>query len=209
MGSRYYLSKISFKEIERELKESKISSNYGDIEKLPFLEVYHYHEWDHGYETNYGYNGTRREFYSDLSDILNFLYKYINHHKITEFIVTPWYDYDQFVCNAKYYDNCVDIYDEICNFLKKYGVRRSSRVGIKLPVKGNKDVIEMIIEGAFRGISTLRLFFASNNVILDPNHHFGLTFWTQNYLQESIVIKELLKTYPNLRYSDKEDRAAK
>lgn len=195
------MSKISLKEINIELKKSGIGENYDNMANTPFLGVYHYHEWDHGYETYHGYNGTRREFYADMRDSIDFLYDYINYYKISEFIVAPCYRYTQFTFNKKFDDDsCRDIYDEILIFLKKHEIRRSSRAGVKLPIDGNKAVIEMVIEGAFRGISTLCLLFTSNNTLLDPNHHFDLTFCTQNYSQQSIVIKELLKNHPNLRY---------
>ncbi len=194
------MKKIISKEFNAKLKEIGLSNNYEEIKNIPFLEVYHYHNWDHGYESNYGYNGRRRAFYSDMREIVDFLYSYIYYHKITEFIVTPWYDYDQFVNNAIYYENCMDIYEEISIFLKKNKIRRRSRTSVEISMKGNTEFIEMILEGAFRGISNLRIFFRDNGVMVDPNHHFGITFWTQNYLEESRVIKELLKNHSSLRF---------
>lgn len=193
------MNKILFKDIDKELKKAGISSDYNKIVNMPSFDVYHYHEWDHGYETYYGYNGTRREFYSDMKEITSFLYSYAEYHKLTEFIVTPWYSYDQFVDNAKYYDNCTDIYKEISDFLKRNAIRRNSRTGIELSLNSNKKDLEMIIEGAFRGISTLCIFFKENAVMLEPTHHFGFNFWTSNYLEETEIVKRLLRSYPYLQ----------
>ena len=197
------MKKILFKDIDKELKKAGISSDCNKIANMTSFGVYHYHEWDHGYETYYGYNGTRREFYSDMKEMTDFLYSYSECRKLTELIVTPWYNYNQFAVNAKYYDNCTDIYEEICDFLKRNSIRRNSRTGIELSINSNKKDLEMIIEGAFRGITTLCIFFRQNAVMLEPTHHFGFNFWVSNYMEEIEFVKQLLKSYPNLQIFEK------
>lgn len=194
------MNKISFVSINEKIKKCGLSSLYDDIMQTHHFGVCHCHNWDHGYETRYGFNGVRREFYFDMYEILSFIFDFINYYKISEFIVFPWYDSDQFVRNAKYCDNCQDIYDQIRIFLKNNNVHRHTKSGLNIPTEIGKPIVEMIVEGGFRGISVLRIFFESCNTILDFDHHFGVNFWTDNLLEKSNVAKELLQKYPNLKY---------
>lgn len=193
------MSKINAKELRKALKQCGLGNDVETLDQTPFVGVHHVHDWDHGYDAIYGYNGTRREFYADLRMMTSFLLDYIHSCCITEFIITPHYGADQFVFNVKKND----IYQEMYAFLRSYKIRRCSQSGIKLPINGNESVIEMILEGAFRDISRLYLFFPKRSVILVPNHHFDMPFFTQYFDQEKLVICELLKNYPELKYYER------
>jgi hypothetical protein len=188
-----------------------IDSN--EIELTPCITVHHFHNWDHGYEcwsginvyedgtyeNEGGYIGTRRQFYIDFFEMIYFLNEYIKYNKIDEMIIAPFYRYYQFDNEKR--EN--DIYIEIYKFFKKYNIRRGERSGIILPIEKNEKNIEMIIEGAFRGISNLCILFPSQKVLLAPNHHFGLSFFSHEILNEKKNIKLIIKKYPNLRIFEK------
>ena len=165
--------------------------------------VHHIHDWDHGYD-EYGfeprcrYNGTRRQFYSDMNEMTSFLQKYIVKKSISEFIVAPFHMIRQFEC----IDNDCEIYREVKQFLKSFDIRGGSQAGVKLSVK-ETDVIEMVIESAFRGVSFLSILFFEANVLVSPNHHFGMAFHTQSPNEEKEIIQLLLKDFPNIKFYER------
>jgi hypothetical protein len=206
------MSKISLRELNHELKRCKIGIDRDTIESTPHLGVYHCHNWNHGYDSwngievnmdgsyvqNFAYKGPRRQFYADLREMISFLVEYIEYASITEFIVAPCYRYSQFTYVARKND----IYEETYSFLRSHNIRIGERSGIRLPYNGNINIIEMVVEGAFRDISELCLLFPSRVVLLVPTHHFGVAFWTQEFEREREVVNDLLLKYPNLRYYD-------
>ena len=120
------------------------------IDDTPYLGVYHHHEWDHGYEAIYGFNGSRREFYADVRDMMSFLLEYFSINGISEVVIAPFFRYYQF--DERYFNSRevmpgLDIFDEIREFLRKHGIRKGERSGVKIQVCQNIDVIEMIVEG--------------------------------------------------------------
>ena len=205
------MKKIYLKELEKELRKCGIGTNCDEINLTPVIIAHHNHNWDHGYErwnginvyengsydNGQGYKGTRREFYLDFFDVIKFLMEYINYNEINELIIAPFYRYYQFSFNNKYKDN--DIYSEIYSFLRYHNIRRGEHSGVKLLIENNQSIIEMITEGAFRGISELCIFFPSQKVLLAPNHHFGLAFFTQNIELEKKCINKLIKKHHNIR----------
>ena len=210
------MSKISYKELAKQLKVCKIALNYDNIGTTPNFCVYHYHEWDHGYNSwdgSYGqyvfYEGPRRQFYADMREMWSFLMDYFSISGIEDVIVAPCYRYHQF--DERYYHvkgmSGVDIFEEIRKFLKRNGIRKGERSGIRVPIRENINVIEMIIEGAFRGVSNFCLFSFERQVLIEPTHHLDLIFWTQEFDKEKKVVNSLLPKHPNLKYFDADTQA--
>ena len=199
------MSKISLKELNKQLKESEIGLDTDAIELTPYWGVYHFHEWDHGYETIYGFNGSRREFYADMREMLEFLIAYFNTMCIKEIVIAPFHRYNQF--DQRYYRSIkmpgTDIFDEIRQFLKVHGVRKGERTGIGIPVESNAHILEMIIEGSFRAVSQFCLFSYEHKILIEANHHFNLIFRTHEFEKARRIACDLLPSYPNLRYFDK------
>lgn len=193
--------KLDFNEIKKISAKCGFSLNSDIIDQRPFVGVHHRHDWDHGYESGTGYDGKRREFYVDMKEIVSFLGEYLSLSTATEFVVAPFHRYNQF----DVIDKGNDIYQEILQFLKCYGIRSHSRAGVKLPVKDSWPIIEMLIEGAFRGISALCLLFPNQNILLAPNHHFDLPFYTKYLEKEKDIVCGILKNYPNLNYYERTD----
>jgi len=216
------MNKVSLRELNKQLKACGIGFDYDSIDTTPCLGVYHCNEWNHGYDNwdgmeiypdgTYGngvvYKGSRREFYSNLRDMRFFLMDYFNICSIKEIIIAPCYRYNQF--DKRYHDTKkmpgMDIFKEIRKFLQNHRVRKGDRTGIKVSVCENASVIEMILEGAFRGVSELCLFSFEHQVLVEPNHHFDLVFWTQKIGQEKEVIDSLLRRHSNLRYFDRHSK---
>jgi len=202
------MKKIRYKDLVKELIAAGIGLDRDSItnkEKgTPFLGVYHCHEWDHGYETWYGYNGSRREFYADMREMTEFIIENFSANCIYDVIIAPFYRYNQF--DNRYYNSLdmpgADIFKEIRRFLLDNKVGKGSRAGVSIPVKGNIWLIEMILEGAFRGVSELCLFSTEQKLLIAPTHHFELVFWTQEFNKERDIIKSILPKYPNLVYYD-------
>ena len=206
------MSKVSLRELNNALSKSEIGLDADTIELTPSLCVYHIHNWNHGYESWDGievdsdgniiqgnaYRGTRRSFYSDFREMISFLTDYLEYNSVSEIIIAPCYRYNQFTRNAR--EN--DIYKEISSFLRNNGVRRGERTGIKLPYSGSINIIEMVVEAAYRDVSELCIFIPEKAVLIEPNHHFQLVFWTRQLNKHRETVKAILHNYSNLRYYD-------
>ena len=208
------MKKIKTQDLNRMLKECGIGNNYDAIDSTPYFIIYHKHNWDHGYDDLNGINvypngsydngcgfvGTRREFYFDMREISDFLFLYFSTQKIRDIIIAPCYRYNQFSFNA----DKNDIYAEIYSFLRANGIRRGEHTGVEISPCQDIRQVEMIIEGAFRGVSELCLFLPEQRILIAPNHHFELLFFTQNKEQEKEKVLKLLTKFPDLQYHEGE-----
>ena len=195
------MNKIKLNDLNKLLKECRIGTNRDEIESTPFLGVHHYNEWDHGYDAIYGYNGARREFYEDTRKMTEFLIEYFETNEIKEIIIAPCYRYNQFDkrygCSKNMPGN--DIFYNILEFLHGQGVKKGDRTGIKMLVDKNISILEMILEGSFRGVSELCLFSFENKVLIEPTHHFELIFWTNEVENIKKSVNTLLHNYSELK----------
>lgn len=194
------MKKIELKDIKKIIKEKRIEKHYyettDNLINMPMYGVYHQREWDRGYDGTSGFAGTRREFYRDFEEILEFVREYIQVTKCTECVIAPFNRMRQFEIR----DEGNDIYDEIYCILKKCNVKSNSQSGIKIDLEKEFYILEAIIEGAFRGIALQCVFFNEIDVLVTPTHHFELPFWTYEALVQPKLIKSLSEKYANLIY---------
>ena len=205
------MEKIRLNELNKALRQCDIGLDFDEIENTPAFGVYHVHNWDHGYDGFYGikvyedgsydygnagFHGPRRQFYKDMQETINFLLEYLHFKNIQELIIAPCYRYSPFSSDDVEHN---DIYEEIYAFLRKNNVRKNERSGIKTNIEDDTGPLEMIVEGAFRGISDLCLFVPTHKMLIAPDHHFGFTFFTQQKSHEVETVAELLSGYPDLR----------
>ena len=205
------MEKIRLNELNKALRQCDIGLDFDEIENTPAFGVYHVHNWDHGYDGFYGikvyedgsydygnagFHGPRRQFYKDMQETINFLLEYLHFKNIQELIIAPCYRYSPFSSDDVEHN---DIYEEIYAFLRKNNVRKNERSGIKTNIEDDTGPLEMIVEGAFRGISDLCLFVPTHKMLIAPHHHFGFTFFTQQKSLEVETVAELLSGYPDLR----------
>ena len=193
------MSKVYLKELNKLLKDCKIGCDWEEIANTPCFAVHHSHKWDHGYDAIYGYNGTRREFYADMKEMCEFLFEYFCIQKVHNLIIAPCHQYNQFSFNAEKND----IYDEIYNFLRENKVRKNERSGIIVNLEQHERQVEMVLEGAFRGISELCLFAVERKVLIVPDHHFGISFYSHNIREEKSVICKMLSDFSSLCYFER------
>ncbi len=174
-----------------------------------FIEIYHSHEWDHGYDSvsycvdsngriRNTFEGTRRQFYADMREITGFLRDYIKCNHITKLIAAPLFSNLWISCNS--YEEVKDICSEMVSFLKKNQIRKNSKSGVSFEISENTEILDMLLESAFRGISNLHLLSDEHHAIIEPSHHFNLIFYQKNFERENEMVAELIKGYPNLRY---------
>ncbi|WP_347712562.1 hypothetical protein [uncultured Fretibacterium sp.] len=205
------MEKIRLNELNKALRQCGIGLDLDEIENTPAFGVYHVHNWNHGYDGFYGikvyedgsyddgtadFHGTRRQFYRDMQETIDFLLEYLRFKNIQELIIAPCYRYSPFSSDDVERN---DIYEEIYAFLRKNNVRKNERSGIKTNIEDDIGPLEMIVEGAFRGISDLCLFVPTHKMLIAPDHHFGFTFFTQQKSHEVETVAELLSGYPDLR----------
>ncbi len=204
------LRKIKCNELKDTLKKFKFDTKYynNNVGKK-FIEIYHFHEWNYGYDSIYycinsdgsireTFESTRRQFYSDMKEMINFLCDYINYNHITDLIAAPLFSNPWISCEL--YSEIKDIYSEIVLFLKKNQIRKNAKSGVNFEVSENIEKLEMLVEGAFRGVSNAYLLSQEHNVVIEPSHHFNFIFYPSDFERENKIITELLKKYPNLRY---------
>ncbi len=193
------MQKIESKNVYREIKRCGLPLDGDEAFECEYIGVHHKNEWDHGYDIyEYVPGWERRRFYSDLNDMAAFLKDYIVKTSLTELIVAPCYQHRQFDWNPD--ENGHDIYMEIKKFLTDNGIKRQSGAGVKFHPLENEDLLCMVLEGAFRGISRLCMFFPEKKLIVEPTHHFDLAFCTNDIEKEKQVIQDLLCNHPNLKY---------
>lgn len=191
------MNKLSFFEIKKLLISCGLGYNYNTIVESSYVGFHHKHKWDHGYETYYGYNGSRREFYHDLSMVINCLQEYISRCNLNYTIVSPVFNEKPFAYRYKNDDKNYDIIAEIEEFLKFHNVSKQTKSGIIID-SNSMETISMIIEGAFRGVTKLCLFFPERSIIMVPNHHFGITILTPSPEREKAVLNDILMNYSEL-----------
>lgn len=204
------MGKIRLNELNKALRQCGIGLDLDEIENTPHFGVYHVHNWNHGYDGFYGikvyedgsyddgtadFHGTRRQFYKDMHETIRFLLEYFRFKDIQELIIAPCYRYSPFSFDDVEHN---DIYEEIYAFLRKNNVRKNERSGIKINIENDIEPLEMIVEGAFRGISDLCLFAPTHKMLIAPHHHFGFTFFTRQKSLEIEAITELLSGYLDL-----------
>lgn len=135
------MGKIRLNDLNKALRQCGIGLDYDEINDTPCFEVYHAHAWDHGYDGFYGikvyedgsyedgrtagFHGTRRQFYKDMRETIDFLLEYFRFKDIQELIIAPCYRYEQFSFDAERND----IYEEIYVFFaeKQYQKKRALR----------------------------------------------------------------------------------
>lgn len=203
------MDKIRKKEIRNILQNNRIGKFYYTIDdeesqsdEASVYGVYHAHDWDYGYEGNSGFRGTKREFYRDYMEMIGYLDEYLADTNVQECIISPFNRYHQFELGAQHND----IYKKLCQILRqhKIRVRQGNQSGFRISVDDDFDIIEAVIEGAFRGVSTLSIFFVETNVLLTPTHHFELFFWTIDQKKQPQIIEKLSKKYKNILYYHEE-----
>ena len=204
------MHKITCNELKDIFKNCKFDvKNYDNNIGKKFIEIYHFHEWNHGYDSTYycvnsdgsirnTFESTRRQFYSDMKEMINFLCDYIEYNHITDVIAAPLFSDSWISCES--YSEVKDICSEIVLFLKKNQIRKNSKSGVSFEVSENIEKLEMLVEGAFRGVSNAYLLPQNHNVVVEPSHHFNFIFYPDDFEKEKKIITDLLKKYPNLRY---------
>lgn len=195
------MSKLSYTQIKKLLKKCGIGYDHKSIMSTPFLGINSIRGWDHGYDAIYGYNGYRREFYYDLFKVMGCIKEYIVKCGISYFIVSPLYRGKAFALNYSCCDYYDDIVSEIRSFLKANNIIPKTQSGTIVDAN-DLMTISMIMEGAFRGASLLCLFSPERGVVIQPDHHFQVTFYTAVPNKESSILDGILENYSGLeRYS--------
>lgn len=201
------MKKITKKELMLKVKENGFDLD--NMFNIPIIRPYHYHEWDHGYYSTLGYQGTKREFYQDLKEMVDFLYEYLNYFNVKNIIIAPLHRFNIFAWEGDmkkdYRYN--DIYIEAMDFLKKNNVKKNSQCGIEVEINTNREIIELILEGAYRYVLELCIFIPERAVIIEPTHHFDLMFFVKDFKNQKKVIKKIISRFPNIIYYEYIDKA--
>lgn len=192
------MKKIETLQIKRIMKEHKFTEYYytvGEVTKdMPVIGVYHKNDWDHGYDSNSGFSGTRREFYKDFFETMDFLRSFLEKVNCSKCMIAPFKRYKHFSCC----DTENDIFAEIHSILKANKIRINSHAGLEISLKEEFSILEAFVEGAFRGISLSCIYFDEINVLLTPTHHFEIPFWTYDEKKYTLILRDMVSNYDNL-----------
>lgn len=187
--------KVTFDDISKELLRNNIV--IGEIDQLPCYGIYHIHDWDGGYESSNGYNGTKNNFYTDIEIMLQYFRDFLRNFNIGECIVAPFYNNTYF---EKWSDiNRVDIYNDLNSTLKSFNININSRDGFRINLIDEWPFVTKIIEGGFRYICTLCFYFIQYGILFEPTHNFEFLFHLKdnNHLSK---LEELVYRYKELRF---------
>jgi len=195
--------KILTNNICTEVKKSGLKIE--QIEQTPFIEIYNkYHDWDGGYESGHGYEGTRDEFYTDLSEEFKFLQEFITLANLQRCIIAPLHSYAYFEKWSDISEN--DIYQVLVKILNSYQIDKRTQCGIDLKPIENEKTIKSFIEGGFRYISRASLFFPEIGLVVQPWHHLNLLFFPANYETVKALIIQTICRYENLKMFEGDNR---
>lgn len=188
------VKKLNKKEICLILSSMEMDFNKMYEEKC--IDIYHKHEWDHGYDGYTGFSGTRRQFYFDFIEIMNFLEDYIKQMNIREVILTPLHQCNYFNGVS---DIVEDIYTEINDFLKLNSIDKRYESGLRVNIKENWDIITAICEGAFRDISNIVLVFEEDSSVFVPHHHMNYIIYSKHLKEKEKILKEIISRHKNIQ----------
>ncbi len=191
--------KLKKTEIKKILAYTGIPLEY--LENMVGIDIYHCHEWDHGYDGYTGFCGTRREFYRDFFEMKSFLKAYIGAKGIRNFIVSPLHQVHYFNPIS---DSALDIYDEINGFLKEHGIDKRYETGLRLSVDDNWSFIDALCEGAYRNVSNAAFLFEESKTVLIPHHHMNIHVYARDINKEKLFLSKLIGTMPSIRLSAKD-----
>ena len=194
------MKNIDTKIIKQIIKEQKITEYYylvgEETDHMPIIGVYHKNDWDHGYDGNRGFLGTRRSFYQDFFEMIQFLKEFIAETKCSKCIIAPFKRYRYF----EYNDEESDIFIELKGILKENNIRTNSQAGLEISLADDFPVLEAFVEGAFRGVALGCLYFSEINVLLTPTHHFEFPFWTYEADKYIHIAERIANHYENLDF---------
>lgn len=188
------IEKLRKTEIKKILAETGIPFEY--LENMVGVDIYHYHEWDHGYDGHTGFCGTRREFYSDFFEMKSFLKAYISAKGISHFVVSPLHQVHYFNPVS---DSALDIYDEIDRFLKEQGIDKRYETGLRLSVGDNWEFIDALCEGAYRNVSNAAFLSEEAKTVLIPHHHMNIHVYASDLNKEKMFLSKLISPMPSIR----------
>ena len=188
------MNKLSKKEIKEIF--GAFNFNIDNMDKMVGIDVYHSHEWDHGYDGHTGFCGSRRQFYNDYFIIQNFLREYIRINNLTTAIIAPFHliNYFNGITQSAY-----DIYYEINDYLREHKINKRYESGLRICINDNWEIIDAICEGGYRNISNICIMFEEDKTIFLPWHHMNLYVYSNQIKKTYIQMKKIIKNHPNLQ----------
>lgn len=197
---------ISTKELQRSIKNDGIGENYKTIESTPCIDIYHDHDWDHGYEDYFGYQGTRREFYWDFKEMLDVLLEYFRVCKVSRVIIAPCHNGTQFRIPLRIYrskkeknswDSFYYLSREMEKFMEKSGLKYGTKNGVEIP-SDDIETIGLIMESGFRDVSWFCFYVPERRLVVEISHHFELLVYTAFPRYEFEFFKEIVGRYSDI-----------
>ncbi len=182
---------------KREIEEimNRMGMSFEDMQEMIGIDVYHFHEWDHGYDSHTGYCGARREFYNDFFEMKVFLKRYVELKELTKVIVSPLHQ--RYYFNA--WDECVDdIYNEINTFLENNGIDKRYECGLRFNIDENWKFIDAVCEGAYRDVTNIAFVFEESKTVLIPHHHMNFGVYSYNLQKEKELVQKLIANIPTI-----------
>ena len=190
------MKKIIYPNIKKKLNSCKL--NLERLHESPDFDVFfHAHDWESGYESGHGYDGSREEYYMDQSIMLFYLKELLQKFKAKNCIVAPLGNYHYFETWSNIKKN--DIYLELIKILNNLKIRIDSQSGIELDVEKEFTVIKRFVEGGFRYISRAMFFFPEIGLVIEPHHHMNYLIYNSGYFAIEGKIIETMN-FPDIKY---------
>jgi len=181
-------------------KKNQLLKNWGlncnKITHIPYIGICHSTKWDGGFNIEECKEEEKKLFYSDLNEMIMFLKDFMFKMNITKAIIgrfhrskwfEQWSDLDK-----------IDVYIKLKNTLSQYNLKNNSKKGLEIDVIEQQGSIYSVIEGGFRYVSCISIYFPEVGILVEPTHNFELMFFTKEIDSCKNQLYKNLPKYSNL-----------
>lgn len=166
------------------------------ITNISYVGICHNTKWDGGLDNEECNDEEKKQFYSDFNEMILFLKDFMFEMKVTKAIIGRFH-------RSKWFEQWsnldkIDVYKKLKGTLSQYKLKSNSKSGLEIDVIKQQDVIDLVIEGGFRYISCISIYFPEVGILVEPTHNFELLFFTKEIDSCKKQLYEELVKYKNL-----------
>lgn len=166
------------------------------ITSISYVGICHSTKWDGGFDIEECNNEEKEHFYSDFNEMIMFLKDFMFDMKVTKAIIGRFH-------RSKWFEQWsnldkIDVYKKLKGVLSQYKLKNNSKGGLEIDVIKQQDLINLVIEGGFRYISCISIYFPEVGILIEPTHNFELLFFTKEIDPCKNRLYEKLVKYKNL-----------
>lgn len=174
-----------------------------NITKGDYIGIWHSTEWDGGFDNEERIEEEVERFYFDMQTMIAFLREFVCESGVSKCIIGKFHRHNWFENWSN--REGVDIYQDLNMFISQHKLDNNSVEGLEFEIDTNWNLISKIIEGGFRYLSCVSIFFPQIGVIVEPTHNFELIFFSNEISYSKGIIGSLIEQYPELNIYEGEE----